>query len=158
MGMFDDLIPGGGKGGGGGRQVGVQQRSAAMAKIAAARQLREQLKNVRGIYDKTLKGVGPWSLLEYLPTPANREFDAAAAGMVPLARQAFRVPGSGADSDAEQAALVKGLIPRARDFDSENEQRMRQLEQMIGSTEREWGPIAGVAPSNDDGWKIERLK
>jgi len=130
-----------------GPRVNSNTASAALAKVAAVHQLRQQLGNVEKLYAKHLKGVGPGSLLEYLPLPQNRAFDAAADGLLPLARQAFRVPGSGADSDKEQEALIRALLPRASEYDSVNEQRMSQLRQMIDSTEREWGPIAGVRPA-----------
>lgn len=143
MGAFDDLIPQSARGPAGGG-VNAATRGAAMAKLAASRQLRDQLKTVQGLYGKTLKGGGIGALMEYLPTPANKKFNAAADGLLPLARQAFRVPGSGAESDRELDVLVRSLLPRHTEYDSVNEQRMSQLGRMIEGTEREWGPIAGM--------------
>jgi hypothetical protein len=120
----------------------------ARAKLAAARMLREQLKEVRSLYKTTLgkSNGGIAAIAEYFPTPENRRFNAAADGLMPLARQAFRVPGSGADSDKELEVLVRSLLPRHSDYDAVNEQRMAQLESMIDGTEKEWGPIVGETP------------
>lgn len=132
--------------GGGASNVGAAMRGQARAKVVAARMLRRQLENVESLYGQTLKGGGPGALLEYLPTPKNKKFNAAADGLLPLARQAFRVPGSGADSDKELQVLIKSLLPSNDEYDEVNEQRMAQLRRMIDDTETEWAPVAGIEP------------
>jgi hypothetical protein len=69
---------------------------------------------------------------------------AAAKGITLLGRQAFRVPGSGADSDRELQTLLDAVQPSSGDFDAANIQKFRQLRRMVGDMEREYAPIAGM--------------
>lgn len=136
--------------------VTAEARSQAQAKIAAARQLRQQLQTVEHLFDQTL--AQGRSVAEYIPTAENKTFDAAVDGLMPLARQAFRVPGSGADSEREGMYLEK-ILPNRWSFDEANRQRINQLKQMIDAVEREYGPIAGIeqqspAPSQDSAQRV----
>lgn len=118
-----------------------ESRGAAQAKIAAARSLRGQLERVEQMYRQ---GIGKErSVTEYLPTPENKKFDAAVSGMMPLARQAFRVPGSGADTERE-GKYIEEILPNRFSFDEANDQRFAQLRQMLDDIERDYGPIAGA--------------
>ncbi len=84
-------------------------------------------------------------LMEFLPwTDKAKSFNAAAKGITLLGRQAFRVPGSGADSDRELQTLLDAVQPSAGEFDAANVQKFRQLRRMVGDMEREYAPIAGV--------------
>lgn len=126
---------------GGGGGVSTQLRSQAIGKVAAARSLQRQLDRVQSLYDRHLKGVGLTSVAEYLPTQGNKEFDAAAASIVPTLRQLARVPGSGADSDKELDILMKN-VPNRMDMDSANVERIRTLRGAIDDALREYGPLA----------------
>lgn len=118
-----------------------ESRGAAQAKIAAARSLRGQLDRVEKMYRQ---GIGKEkSVVEYLPTPENKQFDAAVSGLMPLARQAFRVPGSGADTERE-GKYIEDILPNRLSFDEANDQRFAQLRQMLDDIERDYGPIAGA--------------
>lgn len=107
-------------------QLGLQEK----ARGAAA--LEQQLNVVEGLYNKNFKGVGPGSLLEYLPTPARRQFDAAVTGLRPLLKPLIRNPGEGTFTDADQALLDK-QVPGGSLQDAENEQRIANLRRMIES-------------------------
>lgn len=118
----------------------AEARSAAKSKVAAARGLREQLERVEQLYKN---GIGSGrSATEYLPTPQNKQFDAAVQGMMPLARQAFRVPGSGADTEREAIYLEK-ILPNRMAFDEANDERLSNLRRMLDDVEREYGSMAG---------------
>lgn len=111
-------------------------RNQAMQKIAALEALRRQVGASQGEYDKTLKGVGIGSVLEYLPgivRPSNARFDATVDAMTPLARAAFRVPGSGSDSDRESDAFMR-LLPNRWEADAGNEQKYKQMNDIINSS------------------------
>lgn len=113
---------------------------AAKAKIAAARQLRAQLQEVERLFSTQQEGQR--SIWEYAPSEQNKIFDKAVQGLMPLARQAFRVPGSGADTDKE-AQYIEGLMPDRFAFDGTNRQAIDQLYSMLDAVEQEYGPIAG---------------
>lgn len=125
----------------GGGGVSAQLRSQAIGKVAAARSLQRQLDRVQQLYDKHLKGAGLTSVAEYLPSQGNKEFDAAAAAIVPTLRQLARVPGSGADSDKELEILMKN-VPNRMSVDSANVERIRSLRGAIEDALREYGPLA----------------
>lgn len=115
-------------------------RAQAMAKLSASRQLRKQLDIVEGLFNQ---GIGKGrSLQDFVPTPTNKAFDAAVAGLMPLARQTFRVPGSGADSDKE-LQIIQDIMPNRWSFDEANRQRFDQLRSMIDAVEEQYGPLIG---------------
>lgn len=130
----------------GGPTANPETIGAAQAKIAAARQLQDQLSTVERMFTERFEGRR--SLGEYLPTAPNSEFDAAVGGLMPLIRQAFRVPGSGSDTEKE-AQYLENLIPNRWSYDESNRQRIDQLKDMIGSVEREYAPIAGERRRDD---------
>jgi len=119
---------------------------AAKAKIAAARQLRAQLQSVEKLFQTQQEGQR--SIWEYAPSEQNKIFDKAVQGLMPLARQAFRVPGSGADTDKE-AQYIEGLMPDRYAFDGTNRQAIDQLYSMLDAVEQEYGPIAGDPPRDE---------
>lgn len=112
---------------------GIFGSSGSKSQIAAdARQqnltaLSKQYAEVARLYERDLKGVGPGSLLEYLPLPRNRAFDKAATGLSEVAMAAFRVPGVGAQSDADAARMAAAFQPQASDSDEEIEAKLRTL-------------------------------
>ncbi len=112
---------------------------ALSGKLRGAMSVERQLREIRKLYDKNFKGVGPGSLMEYLPTQQRKQFDAASNGMRPLLKPLVRDPGEGAFTDADQA-LLDSLIPDGGRMDSENEQRFKNIEGMIGDVRRNAAP------------------
>lgn len=145
FGAFADLVPQGALGPT--SKMTNEQLGQVRGKLAAGRMLRRQLGDVEGLYNKTLKGTGiRQSLSEYLPSQANQRFDAAAKGLTLLGRQAFRVPGSGAESDKELEILLRAVEPNTKSFDAANEQRLSQLRAMTDEMERNYAPMIGEKP------------
>lgn len=129
------------------RAGGTAPTAAAIAgardKLRAAQKLKAQLSDLQGLWKKT-QGGGR-SLGEYLPTPENKRFDAAAAGLLPLAKQLYRVPGEGTFTDYDVKILEK-LIPDRWSFDESNVQRFKQLQNMADIEERGARSTLGVKP------------
>lgn len=118
--------PGGGAGPATSKQaMAFKQRNDNLNALAA------KFADVRDRYGRDLKGVGPGSLLEYLPTPRNKAFDSSAAGLSDLAMASFRVPGVGAQSDADQRAFVKANEPHASDADEQIEAKLANIRNRI---------------------------
>lgn len=152
MGAFDDLIPGGPKKANGSDGLTAQARSTRNGKVNAANIMLRQLDVAEGLFDNTIgKQRSVW---EYLPTESNKEFDAAISGLMPLARQLFRVPGSGADSDKE-AKYIENILPDRFSFDGANKQKFTQLRSMISDILEQNG---GQRPAPKGGWKVTRVK
>jgi hypothetical protein len=93
--------------------------------------MKKQLNRVHYLYDQDMAADGLASLNEYNPfRKQNQEFDGAVAAVPLLARQAFRVAGSGADSDKE-LKLVMDALPNRWSFDGTNSERFRTLDTML---------------------------
>jgi len=135
---------------GGGKPMTAQQQAAAGQRQQTLNALAAQYSRVRGLYDQNLKGVGPSSLLEYLPLPRNKAFNSAAAGLSDLATAAFRVPGIGAQSDADAARMVAANQPSASDSDEAIEAKLANLRNRLAQ--------AGVKIPGESasGWKVVR--
>lgn len=91
----------------------------------------------RGQRDNAIPLLG--SLTEYFPTPENTAFDAAAAGMAEQGFAAFRVPGSGSQSDAEMRQFVDANKPSTWSNDSTNMERLSQLRGRVDATRQALG-------------------
>lgn len=137
------------------------QRTAA--KLANLDALVGQINRVQSLYNQNLRDEAIpilSSLAEFLPTPENRQFDAAAAGMAEQGLAAFRVPGVGAQSDTELRQFVAANKPAASDYDASIEEKLMQLRnrvdanrEALGLTPAEWlggetedEQVAAVAP------------
>ncbi|MEI5688470.1 hypothetical protein [Sphingomonas kyungheensis] len=108
-----------------------QAAQAAYAKVAALRSMKKQLNRVHELYDRNMSDSGASGLKEFNPfRAANQEFDGAVAGVPMLARQAFRVAGSGSDSDAE-LKLITDALPNRWSFDGTNKERFRTLDSLM---------------------------
>lgn len=116
------------------RPLTASQQQAADQRQQTLKALAAQYARVRDMYNKDLKGVGPASLLEYLPFPRNRAFDSAAAGLSDLATAAFRVPGIGAQSDADAARMVAANQPKASDTDEAIEAKLQNLRNRLAQS------------------------
>lgn len=139
------------------KQSAQSTRSQKEANLNA---LVTQINRVQQLYDEGVGSTnGAASLLDYLPTPGNREFDAAAAGLAEQGLAAFRVPGVGAQSDTELLQFVQANKPQSSDFDTVNMERLRQLRSRVDESRRAMGlppaqwdgipsdPASGAAPA-----------
>ena len=111
-------------------------------RLANLEALTQQINRVQQLYDEnlstnTIPVLG--SLWEYLPTPTNRQFDSAAAGMAEQGLASFRVPGVGAQSDNELRQFVEANRPSASDSDEVIQEKLRQLRGRVDATRREMG-------------------
>lgn len=161
MGAFDDLIPPGNRPAPKGVRTSAAERAmTSPQRVAALDALSRQLQDVDQQYQKNLRGFGPGSLLEYLPTPAMTSFNSAASGLSDQAQAAFRTPGIGSQSDRELAAFIAANQPSNTDNDSTIEQKIKNIRGRLVPQRRALGlpdqapPLAGT----NDGWKIERIK
>lgn len=114
----------------------------AAQRIANLNALVEQINRVQQLYEANLKdeAFGPISSIgEYLPTPTNKQFDSAAAGLAEQGLAAFRVPGVGAQSDTELRQFVAANKPTASDYDSQIEEKLRQLRTRVNETRKALG-------------------
>ena len=108
-----------------------QAAQAASTKVAASRSMLKQLNRVHELYDRNMSAKGAAGLKEYNPfRGANQEFDGAVAAIPLLARQAFRVAGSGGDSNAE-LKLITDALPSRWSFDATNGERFRTLDTLL---------------------------
>jgi len=111
--------------------------SASKAGLAAQQRQQNMLAlgnayaRVKSLYDRDLKGAGIGSILEYLPLPRNKAFDSAAAGMSDVANAVFKVPGMGAQSDADFAQFVRANQPRAADPDAQIESKLANIKNRL---------------------------
>jgi hypothetical protein len=83
------------------------------------------------------KGVS--SLMDFIPSAANAQFDTAGAGLGEAALAAFRVPGVGSQSDTELRAFIEANRPRASDFDSRIKEKSRNLQNRLDQTYSAYG-------------------
>lgn len=106
----------------------VAQREANL------RAMQNQINRVQQLY-KAGPGAtsGVSGLLDYLPTPENKQFDTAGAGLAELGLAAFRVPGVGSQSDAELRAFVEANKPRSTDYDVQIQEKLRNLQNRLMS-------------------------
>jgi len=130
----------------------VKQQINNRNSLADLVSVERQINRLDELYKKDFKGVGPGSLLEYLPTPARKRFDAAGNGMRPLLKPLIREPGEGSWTEGDQA-LLDSLIPTGSAQDSETEERINNIRALIRDKRNKYG---GNAPAK--GWSIRRIK
>lgn len=136
------------------RPTAAESKAALVAreKALGADAVEQQLRTIEGLYNKNFKGVGPGSLLEYLPTQSRKQFDEAANGMRPLLKPLIRSPGEGTFTDADQA-LLDQQIPNGGAQDAANEQRIANIRNMIANARR-----ASAALGNGGGSLPQTIK
>lgn len=99
-----------------------------------------QINRVEELYQQNIAPTdGIEGVRDLLPTPANRQFNAAGAGMAEQGLAAFRVPGVGSQSDAELRQFVEANRPNASNFDTTIEEKLRQLRGRVDATRAELG-------------------
>lgn len=123
-----------------------QSAQAAYTKVGAARAMLQQLAKVHGMYDKTMGKGGLAGMREFNPFDRdNQQFDGAVAAIPLLARQAFRVAGSGSDSDRE-LKLITDALPNRWSFDASNKERFNSLDSVLRGFINNYGGLAGYSP------------
>lgn len=109
-------------------------------RLANLEALRAQIGRVAELYSKGPGATqGPSGLMDYLPTPGNRAFDSAGAGLGEVGLAAFRVPGVGSQSDAELKAFIQANRPSASDYDSQIEEKIGNLQRRLQTTYQSMG-------------------
>lgn len=122
------------------RPMTPQQQQQLTNRLATLGALRNQIATVADMYRKgpgATKGLG--GLYDYLPTPSNKAFDSAGAGLGELGLAAFRVPGVGAQSDAELRAFVDANRPSSSDYDASIEQKLSNLQNRLAASYQAMG-------------------
>lgn len=118
------------------------KRQQSEGKLANLRALENQIARTRQLYNQNIapEPLGPLSsAMDYLPTPGNKQFDSAGASLGDIGLAAFRVPGVGAQSDAELRAFVEANRPSSRDLDKQIEEKLRNLENRLAETYKAYG-------------------
>lgn len=115
-------------------------------RVTALGNMEGGLTNLEDLYNKNLKGHPAsrmFGLTEYLPTPANAQFDKAAKQMGPYIMSILGLSGKATDAAAEYKQKVMPFIPSSWDYDTTNEQTLRNLRDMLtrqkGATYKELG-------------------
>lgn len=128
-----------------------------------------QLRRVQSLYQSGVgKTKGVFGALDYLPTPGNKQFDTAGAGLAEAGLAAFRVPGVGSQSDRELKAFVEANRPSSSDYDAQIEEKLRNLDTRLGQAYSGAGvPYTSIFKQKQSlknaprkgaaGWKIERI-
>lgn len=109
-------------------------------KVANIRAAQAQIDRLNKLFMNgpgSTKGVS--SLLDFLPSSSNAQFDTAGAGLGEVGLAAFRVPGVGSQSDAELRAFVDANRPRASDFDSRIKEKLHNLQSRLDQTYSAYG-------------------
>lgn len=118
-------------------------------RVANLRALERQIANVRQQYEQNFRGGAPNQLTNWLPNiirPENSQFESAAAGMADTGNAAFRIPGVGAQSDADAARFVAANTPGPGDTDAQIEQKLNNLSIRLEETYRAMGLGPGGVP------------
>lgn len=119
---------------GNGREGATNADNAADARRANLTALVNQIDTVQSLFEQGPGATtGVAGLADYLPTSGNQAFDAAGASLVDQAAAAFRVPGVGAQSDADAARLAAAIGVSSSDRDAVIQQRLNQLRQRVPS-------------------------
>jgi hypothetical protein len=119
-----------------GPQGGGKEQAARDNAQTAADALATQLSRVQQLYTSDLKGL---AVADTGLTPAAGRFDSAAAGLSDQALAAFRVPGSGAQSDRELASFVAANQPQATDYDERIEEKLRNIRTRLDARRKALG-------------------
>lgn len=130
-------------------QLSGNARNQALQKIKSLQALRRQAVLAATMYNKNFsRESGRSSVAEYLPAFANgtnAQYDAAIDGLMPLARAAFRVYGSGADSDQESQTFMN-VVPTRYTNDYGAKQKYQQMLSIIDGSIADQNSILGVKP------------
>lgn len=94
-------------------QVGPESETQLKAAAAAAdlKTMMQTINELQTLYNQNLAGQGVQSLGEYFPSNEIDRIDTLSAGLGQLGMSAFRVPGSGEQSDRELANFINANQP-----------------------------------------------
>lgn len=109
-------------------------------KLANLRALENLLNELTDQYNKgpgATKGYEGWR--DYLPSDANSQFDTTGASIGDVGFAAFRVPGSGTQSDADLRNFVNANTPSASDRDVSIEQKINNVRNRLNATYEQYG-------------------
>lgn len=121
---------------GGNQGTKVDQAAAKRAQVEA---LTKQMLDVDQQLRDNFEGPNDRGVMEYLPTPTNKAFDSAAAGLSEQALGAFRVPGVGSQSDAELRAFNEANRLDSGNYDEVNRQRFSTIRNRVDETRKALG-------------------
>lgn len=113
-----------------------------MQRRANLQALQKNIDRVRELYEQNLRGGWTNKLAGNVPSiirPENEQFNSAGAGLGETGLAAFRVPGVGAQSDAELRAFIEANKPLATDTDLAIEEKLRNLQTRLDATLSEMG-------------------
>lgn len=133
--------------------VKLQQKRASLESLVT------QINRVDDLYRKGFKdeAFGIFSSIsEYFPSDEAAQLNAAGAGLAEQGLSAFRVPGVGAQSDAELRQFVEANRPSSWDRDVALEEKLRQLRARVDATRQQMGlPPAQWGQSQEiDGQRV----
>jgi hypothetical protein len=101
-------------------------------KAGAYKSVIQQIDRLYELYNQGIGATeGVAGILDYLPTEANAMFDTAGAALGDQGNAAFKVPGMGAQSDADAARFVAANQPMASDRDAAALEKLRALRQRL---------------------------
>jgi len=101
-------------------------------KAGAYKSVIQQIDRLYELYNQGIGSTeGVAGILDYLPTEANAMFDTAGAALGDQGNAAFKVPGMGAQSDADAARFVAANQPMASDRDAAALEKLRALRQRL---------------------------
>ena len=131
-------------------------------RVTKLRSLLQQIDRTEQLFRDNIKGGWPNPIAGRVPfVPTTEQFESASAGTAEQGLSAFRVPGVGAQSDAELRQFVEANRPLATDTDLRIEEKLRQLRlravselEGLGITLDDQEPQAATAPAfgeRDDG-------
>ncbi len=117
-------------------------------KLANIRAVQSQIDRLNKLF---IKGPGATkgfsSIMDFMPTPTNAQFDTAGAGLGEVGLAAFRVPGVGSQSDTELRAFVDANRPRASDMDARIKEKLNNLQNRLNQTYSAYGMKRSVPKS-----------
>jgi len=117
------------------------------AKLGQLNALINQINETQSLFNQGVGSTsGVRSLLDYLPNSANAQFDTAANSLEERATAAFRVPGSGDQSDADAARIAAANKPNRFAYDAATTQQLKQLRERVDTTRA----ALGLGPAD---WK-----
>lgn len=103
-------------------------------KAGAYNSVIQQIDRLYQLYNEGIGSTsGLASALDYLPSDANAAFDTAGAALGDQGNAAFKVPGMGAQSDADAARFVAANQPQSTDRDVAALEKLRALRQRLES-------------------------
>lgn len=133
-----------------------KDRDTARSAMDLIGRIEPQLNRVRDLYNRNLKGAGPvTSLMEYLPSQANSQFDTAAAELQKLVRPATRTPGEGSMSDFE-SKLAMNATPNRYNFDASNEEAINGLQRFLDSNKAAYAKRLGLPAPPPEARKVSQ--